>query len=112
AAVLAAADLLAVKPQKEKRVYTIEGQEDAAPRPVFGNGESVAIRVDGVVRLIIGYKRRIRLGPVPRPGIADVHVDGDAVAGHLNIGWHLDIGPGVVVKTTRPEAIQPVGQIC
>ena len=102
-AILAEAHLLAVDPKVEEGVDPVEGQEDTVACPIPGHRELAAIGIDRVVRVILRHQRRIRFHPVPRPGILDVDIDGDAVAGKLDVRRHRDASPAPVIEIGAPE---------
>src|SRR5207248_11436507 len=68
--VLAISDFLSVYPHVERRIHSVEVQQDAATLPSDWNGERAAIGGHGIIVV-----RRVWVLAVVLERVADVHVD-------------------------------------
>jgi hypothetical protein len=93
---LAVAHLLAIDPEKERRVGPFELEKHAAVVPAVGNGKGAAVGPDGITRVMgrerVGrrshHARRVHL-----ERISGVQVDRRTVALHLPVAEHRNAVP-------------------
>ena len=95
AAVFPQADLLAVDPKVKEGVDAVERDEHAPASPLSRDREGTAVRIDGVVRVVDRDERR---APWLPPGIADIHIDGDAIPVLLNVRWNGNGSPRGIIE--------------
>ena len=101
---LAIAHLLAVHPDVDGAVGTVEVEQHGLVLPLGGEGEGASVRTHGVR---FGHVREAVLaldeGRVVAEGVGDVAVDGGAVAQHLPVGWDGNLVPAAVVERGLEE---------
>ena len=101
---------LAVDPDVIRAVHAVETENDLAPLPVFGNGETAAVAGNGIEIPASGLAVE-NLRPLVLVGIANVGVPGDSISAHFHAARHVDRGPVGIVEI-RPEEIErPAGGI-